>query len=445
MINEKEKLKGLMQQDDKDFLVKYRDAFQSARAVLDDENPALQRPAFEAEISVYIPEDFGKQLLTVGSVGGGPEIINFKAATVNGLLRLKWDVKQIEHKIENYEIEYQLLPVSLDYEGPTSVFCNGQAFHYYVNCLWPGYTYTFRMRCSIYSGWGMWTTPFTAKYDNFPLTISYIRKIVQIKIPAAGRYQITAKGAKAADGRYYKGGRGAIISAVFTLQEGDILDILCGGKSDCQGYHSGGGGGTFVSVNTRDLQGILLVAGGGGGTRGADNEDADGCDASLQPHGTMANATNCADGGIDGAPGNDAMFTGPAWGHGGAGWGKSSTTAKSFVEGGDGGECGGFGGGGGVGMYGGGGGGGFSGGGGGRGGGGGGSYVRADGDNVTREIGHMDHGEVRIVKLPISTNSSANNSKEIKLLLSHTSSSSSSKEIAPLSPSDTSLSSTTEQ
>ena len=443
VINEKEKLRALMQQDDKDFLLKYRDAFKSACVLLDAENPALQRPVFEAEMSVYIPEDFGKQLLTVGSVGGGPDIINLKAETVNGLLRLNWDVQETEHvKIDKYEIEYELLPLSLDSKGPTSVFCNGQAFHYYVNPLRPGYTYTFRMRCSIYSGWGMWTTPFTAKYDDFPLTISYTRRIVQLKIPATGRYQITAKGAKAADGKHCRGGRGAIISAVFTLQEGDILDILCGGKSDCQGYHSGGGGGTFVSVNTRDLQGLLVVAGGGGGTRGADDEDVDGLDANLEPRGTMANATNCAEGGIDGAPGKDAMFTGPAWGHGGAGWQQSSTTATSFVDGGDGGECGGFGGGGGVGMYGGGGGGGFSGGGGGRGGGGGGSYVRADGDNITKEIGHMEHGEVIIVKLP--NDSSANNTNEI-IVLSHTSSTSSSKEIAVLSPGSTSLSSTSEQ
>ena len=444
VINEKEKLKALMQQDDKDFLVKYRDTFQSARELLDAENPALQRPVFEAEMSVYVPEDFSRHLLTVGSVGGGPDIINFKARMINGLLRLNWDVQEMEHiQIGKYELEYQLLPVSLDSEGPTSIFCNGHAFYYYIYPLRPGYTYTFRMRCSIYSGWGMWTTPFTAKYDNFPLTISYTRLIVQIKIPATGRYRITAKGAKAADGKYHKGGRGAIISAVFTLKEGDILDILCGGKSDCQGYHSGGAGGTFVSVNTRELPDILMVAGGGGGTRGADNEDVAGCDANLEPHGTMANATNCSEGGINGAPGNDAMFTGPAWGYGGAGWQQSSTTARSFVDGGDGGECGGFGGGGGVGMYGGGGGGGFSGGGGGRGGGGGGSYVRADGDDVTREIGHMDHGEVRIMKLPIS-NSSANSSKEI-CVLSHASSSDSSKETSVLSPNNTSLSSTTEQ
>ena len=97
-------------------------------------------------------------------------------------------------------------------------------------------------------------------------------------------------GAKAADGKCHKGGRGAVTSAAFTLHKGDVLDILCGGVSDCQGCHSGGGGGTFVSVNTRQLEGILVVAGGGGGTWGNVSKDTDGCDASLEPHGTVANA-----------------------------------------------------------------------------------------------------------------------------------------------------------
>ena len=363
----------------------------------------MQRSICEANIPVYIPDDFITNLCSVVSVAGGPEIIDLKIRMQNGLLHLQWNVQHRKFKIREYEIEYQVVPVSHDSEGPSSVICNGNTLQHYMNCLCPGWTYTFRMRSAIFSGWGMWTSPLTKRFHDFPCTISYIKKIIQIKIPARGRYQITAKGAKAADGKHQKGGRGAIISAVFTLHEGDVLDILCGGKSDRQGYHSGGGGGTFVSVNTRDLQGLLVVAGGGGGTRGIDNEDV-GCDASLEPDGTMGNAINCAMGGKDGAPGDDAIFRGPPWGRGGAGWEQSSTTAKSFVDGGDGGECGGFGGGGGVGRYGGGGGGGFSGGGGGQGGGGGGSYVRADGDNVIKEIGHMDHGEVKIVKLPTSSN-----------------------------------------
>ena len=392
-----------MRKEGRDFLGKYQHTFSSTCTLLDAENPALQRPICDHNISVYIPDDFIKDLRTVGSVGGGPNVVNFRVHMFNGLLHLQWNLSHRQNVIKEYEIEYQVQPISrgADREGPSYVKCHGHALQCYMQCLCPGYTYTFRMRSSIFSGCGMWTKPLTVKYDDFPCTISFTKQIVQIKIPVKGRYRIIAKGAKAADGKNCNGGRGAIISAEFILQEGDVLDILCGGMSDCQGYHSGGGGGTFVSVNTREFEALLVVAGGGGGTRGCDSEDVDGCDGSLEEHGTKANAANCAESGKDGAPGRDATFTGPSWGHGGAGWSENSSTAQSFVNGGNGGECGGFGGGGGVGMYGGGGGGGFSGGGGGRGGGGGGSYVREDGDNVNKQVGNMGHGEVKILTISI--------------------------------------------
>ena len=317
----------------KDFLANYKATVNKTCSLLNAENPALQRPACEAEISVYIPNDFTANLHDVGSVGGGPDVINFEVQMHGGLLRLTWNVHhRNNNKIKEYEIEYQVVPVSLDSEGPSSVICEGYTLKYSMNCLCPGYTYTFRMRSSIFSGWGMWTKPLIVKYDDFPCTISYNGRIVQVKIPDTGRYQITAQGAKAADGKHCNGGRGAIISAVFTLHKGDVLDILCGGKSECQGFHSGGGGGTFVSVNTRQLEGILVVAGGGGGTRGYDSEDVDGCDASLEPHGTMANAKNCAKGGVDGAPGQDATLTGPPWGFGGAGWQKILLQQKALLK-----------------------------------------------------------------------------------------------------------------
>ena len=399
LINQIDQLDCLVKKDGPDFLTIFRNTFSNTCTLLNAENSVVQQPACGNEVSVYIPDDFITQLQTVGSVGGGPDVINYTAMMENGFLRLRWDVAHRNNRIKEFEIQYQAVPVSLSCAEPTSVVFGGDHFQRYMKYLYPGCTYVFRMRSKIFSGWGMWTKPFFGTFDDFPCTLSFVREIVQIKIPATGKYQIIAKGAKAADGRNAKGGRGAIISAVFTLQQGDILDILCGGKSDCQGFHSGGGGGTFVSVNKIDLEGILVVAGGGGGTRGCDSEDPDGCDASLESDGTMADAKNCVEGGIDGAPGKDAIFAELSWGYGGAGWQKSSTTARSFVDGGFGGECGGFGGGGSVGLYGGGGGGGFSGGGGGRGGGGGGSYVREDGENVTKEVGNMGHGEVKIIQL----------------------------------------------
>ena len=246
-----------------------------------------------------------------------------------------------------------------------------------------------------------WSNTVVGQFSNFPCTIGFIAKIVTIRIPTTGQYGITAKGAIAADGQRFKGGFGAIISATFLLQQDDLLEILCGGMSECERCHSGGAGGTFVAVNNRQaFENLLLVAGGGGGTCGYDDEDCDGCNASLELHGKSADKTYCAKSGMDGAPGQDANFVGPPWGHGGAGWQQSSSTAKSFVEGGNGGKCGGFGGGGSVGLYGRGG---FSGGGGGRAGGDGGSYVRSDGEDVTKEVGNDGHGNVEIAKLTMDS------------------------------------------
>ncbi len=176
----------------------------------------------------------------------------------------------------------------------------------------------------------------------------------------------------------------------------DKLIILCGGMSTKIGSSTGGAGGTFVAINRQ--REILLVAGGGGGTRGYDEEDLDGTDASLSESGADGIGAQWAQGGAGGGAGKDANFSGPSWGYGGAGFSTASSTAKSFLHGGRcNGEGGGFGGGGSVGQYGGGGGGGYSGGGGGRGGGGGGSYIKPDGSiDPVKELGHEDHGMVKI-------------------------------------------------
>ena len=178
----------------------------------------------------------------------------------------------------------------------------------------------------------------------------------------------------------------------------DRLIILCGGMSSKVGPSTGGGGGTFVAVNKkRDL---LIAAGGGGGTRGHDSEDYDGVDANIDSgDGRDGVGVQWANGGSNGECGKDAIFTGPCWGYGGAGFQSASQSAKSFLHGGavTPGEGGGFGGGGAVGHYGGGGGGGYSGGGGGRGGGGGGSYVLEGGMDVKRWLGNEGHGYVNIV------------------------------------------------
>ena len=43
-----------MEEEDKDFLTKYKSIFRDTCALLEAENPALQQPVCEAEISVYV-------------------------------------------------------------------------------------------------------------------------------------------------------------------------------------------------------------------------------------------------------------------------------------------------------------------------------------------------------------------------------------------------------
>ena len=423
MIGYKERLQVLMQNDRQEFLANYWDTLKNINDLLENEDFSLQQPVALSDISVFFSDSFEHDLQNLGSVGGGP-VADLDAVMSNrGLLQLKWSLPEDCEDVQEYEIEHNaLLPLPVNQADVKTLHFDGKTLMHCVNAICPGYTYQFRIRSRNVSGWGMWSKSITGHFEDFPCTIGYTNKIVTIQIPSTGHYRITAKGAKAADGDCFKGGRGAIISATFLLQKGDLLEILCGGMSDRQGCHSGGAGGTFVAVNNRQVfENILLVAGGGGGTRGYDQQDCDGCDASLEPNGTSANIIHCAEGGRDGAPGKDANFLGPSWGYGGAGWKLSSSTAKSFVEGGDGGECGGFGGGGSVGLYGGGGGGGFSGGGGGRGGGGGGSYVRSDGKNITKEFGNLGHGKIEITKIFSSVDAVSSTSSDSAYFSSSTS------------------------
>ena len=230
--------------------------------------------------------------------------------------------------------------------------------------------------------------------------LQFTKRITRIRIPANGYYCITAKGAKAADGKVRSGGKGATISATFFLRTADVLIILCGAMSAKFKYNSGGGGGTFVAVNDITPENLLIAAGGGGGTRGVDGSDFDGCDASLEPNGTDGEDLSTAKVESMGGPGSDAdsaEFGEHSFGYGGAGYIQDgSRGACCFSNGGSGGQSGGFGGGGAVGMFGGGGGGGYSGGGGGRGGGGGGSYVRSDGNSPQKQVDSDSNGSVEI-------------------------------------------------
>ena len=381
-------------------------------------------PVAPGDIPCFFKTSLDQELNVHGAVGGGPVpdnvVCNHVPIANCTLPQLSWSLNKDGSEINQYEVEFEHLiderPCSPNNSGPIvadgemkllRVPKSGRAQAHVMNDLYPGYQYRFRVRSKNIAGWGIWSAPVIGSFDDFPIKVAFMGDKVSIKIPKTGQYRITAAGARARDGNQgYKGGLGAVISGTFSLNIHDRIEIAVGGMSQkgTQG-HSGGAGGTFVLLCNNGhptVDNILIVAGGGGGTRGFDEGDKNGCDASLEPDGMDGLGKEHGLGGQDGMSGKDAnmsYFQGPCWGYGGAGFLKSSTTAKSYVDGLEGGQCGGYGGGGGVGMLGGGGGGGFSGGGGGRGGGGGGSYVCLNATNVTKEATNDHHGYVLIERL----------------------------------------------
>lgn len=125
-------------------------------------------------------------------------------------------------------------------------------------------------------------------------TFSFTGQEQVFTVPADGTYRISATGAGGSGGNTFfgeftaSGGRGAKISAAFTLKRNDVLHLVVGGRGTSvqatakDGAAGGGGGGTFVfreisaitdSRYQFEKKGLffeaLLVAAGGGGSRDA--------------------------------------------------------------------------------------------------------------------------------------------------------------------------------
>lgn len=416
---QQEQLSRLMTNSDGRFLQAFPEVTTDFMSVLNQGSNTLLQPVAPSEIPVFFNAKMASELEAHGVIGGGPVPQNVLCQRIPiadcTLLQLTWALPNDTPNITQYEIEYEEVadrrpasPNTSDkvFESlgkPVVVPKSGQNQAPTLNDLTPGMQYRFRVRARNIAGWGMWSHPVLGRFPGFPVKIQFTAEKVALLIPGTGLYRITAAGARAKDGDKFSGGRAAVIAATFELQKGDRLEIAVGGMSekDSKG-HSGGGGGTFVLLfndaqGTPSREDLLIVAGGGGGTRGFDEYDQDGCDASLEEFGTDGKGREHGKGGISGGPGGDAdsiFFRGPCWGYGGAGFLTSSTTAKSYNDGLEGGRCGGFGGGGGVGLLGGGGGGGYSGGGGGRGGGGGGSYIKDGAMDVKKAVENDGNGYV---------------------------------------------------
>jgi fibronectin type 3 domain-containing protein len=209
-------------------------------------------------------------------------------------------------------------------------------------------------------------------------------------VPFSGRWAVTAIGAAGASAAVgFNGGRGAQIYGEFDWTAGQNLRLAVGQAGSGAGTSSNGGGGGGSFVYDVDGSTPLLIAGGGGGTRGFSSQH--GCDASTTAFaGTGSGGSStwpCSLKG--GGVGEGGIVSAVSWGSAGAGfnsngasdnpWGTGGRAWATFLVGGTD-LCGGLGvggfgaGGGGGGCNGGGGGGGYSGGDGGHVAGGGGSF-----------------------------------------------------------------------
>ena len=240
-------------------------------------------------------------------------------------------------------------------------------------------------------------------------------------VPETGTYTIDTKGAAGSEGTgsnntttYLRaGGKGANIKADFDLTAGQVLKILVGQKGSRETSYihqpGGGGGGTFVAIGNTPL---IVVGGGGGGGTGQYGQLV-GLDASITEDATYLPLSGyLSNHGVDGSGGGASSNNG-----GGAGFltdgsiNGAVVSAKSFLNGGVGGNAtsyatnshGGFGGGGAGSL--------LPGGGGGYSGGGtygawsatgqasgGGSYNRLGYNTVATASSNTGHGSVHITK-----------------------------------------------
>ncbi len=171
----------------------------------------------------------------------------------------------------------------------------------------------------------------------------YVGAIVQCEITASGNYGIAAFGGDGGAQRIdaletvtTPGGLGSGLEEVFSLQAGDILDILVGGAGARHApellsgeiYPGGGGGGTFIGIITLgDVPTPLLIAGGGGGA-GTDSGGDNG-------HPAFAGGGNgeYSNGGTGGMNGNGGGGTSTATGGaGGGGWYTGGGAGRKLVR-----------------------------------------------------------------------------------------------------------------
>ena len=176
----------------------------------------------------------------------------------------------------------------------------------------------------------------TSEYNgsNLDSLVSVNAGIQSWTVDSAGTYSIEVWGASGGNGYGGSGGDGTYMYGEFTLNQGDVLNIIVGQEGENANKNQftagSGGGGTFVWLST-DTSAPLIAAGGGGGAGGQQGNAYAGVDGTTNNSGTSANGVNTAAGGILGEGGNSCGTSDHY--HGGAAGGGWSTSGQNSCNG----------------------------------------------------------------------------------------------------------------
>ena len=127
-------------------------------------------------------------------------------------------------------------------------------------------------------------------------------------VPSSGWYRFNAYGAQGGTNQYYQGGGGARIQGDFFLEQGEVINVLCGSAGVGPNYEDcdcGGGGGTYVvkasGNNVSDI--LLIAAGGGGASNGSFNSQGCGTRSQNTTTGACGKDGSASVNGLDGRAG----------------------------------------------------------------------------------------------------------------------------------------------
>ena len=193
--------------------------------------------------------------------------------------------------------------------------------------------------------------PGDCNYGNFSVDIAG-EGIQEWTVPEDGTYRISTYGAQGGpfdedsggDSPEVFGGKGAYMSAEFSLSKGEVYKIVVGQQPRYSWGNSngasGGGGGTFVYKGSIGGEGLLMAAGGGGGSidpgNSVSNPDStsvsqDGVTTEDAAEGWQSDGTRIS-GGENGNGGSAADIGDSGETGGGAGW-KSDGESVSTSDG----------------------------------------------------------------------------------------------------------------